>query len=283
MNPRPLSYSFKFLSECPQQEATLSRGLYLVEGWGASGGGGIKYSGKGAYIRGTLFLRSTTTLFVTIGGIGETSVHGPKEIFNGGCNGGGNGGLGHNSYSSGSGGGGSTDIRLSTTSLSSRIFVAAGGGGSFGQQSSGPPGRGGHGGNEIGGLAPNSLRSEYNIPATLERGYRPGQGEDGKNKTIHGSGGSEGNGGGGSGYYGGYSPQFEGNLSDSGGHGGSSLFLRDQMFSGSISFNSPNGTLEEGHNGNGFLHITLLNMTCHIMFPSHFLSIVFFTLIFSFK
>ena len=286
MNPRLSSYSFSFISECPHQEVRLFRGRYLIEGWGASGGGGIEYSGKGAYLRGTLYLPSTTKLYVTIGGVGETSVSGENQTYNGGCNGGGRGGLGYGTFSSGSGGGGSTDIRILTTSLSSRIFVAAGGGGSCGQQKFGFIGKGGYGGNETGGLAPNGLSSEYNIAATLNDGFDLGQGQDGKTKTKDESGGGEGNGGGGSGYYGGYSPQV---ISDSGGHGGSSFinssfFHTYQMFSGNMLFNSPNGTLEEGHYGNGFLHIVLINnATCNIIFPSHLLSTLFFTLICSYK
>jgi hypothetical protein len=106
---------------------------YQVELWGAQGG---SYSetiqgGKGAYTKGTIYLKQNTTLYVYVGGMGKSDTSSKQNA--GGYNGGGLSGYHQNAYSFG--GGGATDIRLKNgesdnfDSLKSRIMVAAGGGG----------------------------------------------------------------------------------------------------------------------------------------------------------
>ena len=98
-----------------------SPGYYLIELWGASGGG--KAPGFGSYISGCLLLDRKRILHIYIGQKGVTDA-------NTAWNGGGKG------LSKGGSGGGSTDIRLvdgnwkDFASLKSRIIVASSGGGS---------------------------------------------------------------------------------------------------------------------------------------------------------
>ena len=104
--------------ECKAEEVRLSKGTYLLEVWGASGG---TYrtdtpGGAGGYARGVLTLKKATKAFVHLGKEGSQS--GKVAV----CNGGGGGLKG--------GGGGGTDIRLESDSLYSRVIVAGGGGGS---------------------------------------------------------------------------------------------------------------------------------------------------------
>ena len=107
-------YSFKFFP-----------GRYLFELWGASGGG--KNPGFGAYVSGTLYLKTAKKLHIYIG---QKGVNGNNIAWNGGGRG----------TTHGSSGGGATDIRTvdgewdDFESLKSRIIVAGAGGGS--QQSS---------------------------------------------------------------------------------------------------------------------------------------------------
>ena len=95
-------------------------GNYLIELWGASGGG--NYGGNGAYTSGNIALNKNMSFLIEIGGTGK--------IQTGGYNGGGStGGTIVNLDSMESfGGGGATDIRLNKNALS-RIMVASGGGG----------------------------------------------------------------------------------------------------------------------------------------------------------
>ena len=111
------------------EEVTISEtGTYLLEVWGASGGGNDPLSvtlgsrgGAGGYSKGEKYLTAGTKLYVYVGGQGLGSV--------GGFNGGGDSGP------TAGGGGGATDIRLvggiwnNLLSLNSRIIVAGGGGG----------------------------------------------------------------------------------------------------------------------------------------------------------
>ena len=202
------------------------------------------------------------------GGNGGIGVEGYRS-------GGGNGGIGVEGYRSGSGGGGATDIRIGS-SLESRIFVVAAGGGSGGigyLSDNLSLLRGGHGGDEFGGLAVfnSNVPENWTVRANQTYGFALGIGQNGNQKFIGGSGGSEGNGGGGAGYYGGFSPQVDGSLTNSGGHGGSSFvsdlyFSRYKMFAGNRLFKSPFGMNETGHDGNGFLRITHVPyVTCQIV------------------
>lgn len=111
------------------EEVTVAEtGTYLLEVWGASGGGNDPANltlgsrgGKGGYSKGEISLIKGEKLYVYVGGKGVGS--------NGGFNGGGDGGP------TGNGGGGATDIRrvsgfwYTPASLASRVIVAGGGGG----------------------------------------------------------------------------------------------------------------------------------------------------------
>ena len=192
-----------------EKEIILAEGKYLIECWGAQGGG--ENGGKGAYVCGELTIDKTCTLYAYIGSTTSNST--------GGYNGGGSGSL----Y----GGGGSTDIRLingdynNLQSLASRIMVAAGGGGSGGDASTKYPG--GYGGALIGEDGTGD-----------DRGYGGTQVSGGKIATggclvdtnaakgsfgIGGSGGwcNESLGEGGAGYYGGSSGGGKNNNGSAGG------------------------------------------------------------------
>ncbi|EAY00167.1 hypothetical protein TVAG_052150 [Trichomonas vaginalis G3] len=164
---------------------------------------------------------------------------------------------------------------------SDRIAVAGGGGGC------GRVGNGGHAGGMTGG---NGIIFADNDPGWCGKGesqisggkvgsYYDGftthLGKDGELKRG-GDGYGQGfnAGGGGGGFYGG------GGSYESGGGGGSSYLnpvLYGSILSGSESFKSPEGTLETGHYGDGFVQITPMYYTClaHTYMQLHFL----FTLI----
>ncbi len=219
------------------EEITIAEtGRYLLEVWGASGGGNDPSStvlgsrgGKGGYSKGIIQLTKGTKLYAYVGGKGVGS--------SGGFNGGGDGGP------AGNGGGGATDIRLvggvwnNPASLASRIIVAGGGGGADDTLATevaggGNDGSGGHGGGTNGGRGyingtdspsysdlNNGSPAVYVSPALggnqyggngLQFGYAPpptiatdlgggGGGYYGGNPSLHFNGG----GGGGSGYIGG--------------------------------------------------------------------------------
>ncbi|WP_051599318.1 glycine rich domain-containing protein [Metaclostridioides mangenotii] len=129
------------------QEVTLPTGQYKFECWGAQGGQGkLPYlGGKGGYSTGIINLQKKTTLYIYVGGSGNTGASSIEWVV-GGWNGGGS--TYTQSRPVGSGGG-STDICLTksevtltssqtyertSNSLLSRIIVAGGGGGG-GQQS----------------------------------------------------------------------------------------------------------------------------------------------------
>ena len=82
------------------KKISLSRGVYLFECWGASGGddGSIK-GGSGAYVSGRITINKATDFYVYVG---KKGVHGTTASFNGGGRG----------SSNGASGGGATDIRL---------------------------------------------------------------------------------------------------------------------------------------------------------------------------
>ena len=107
-------------------------GDYVLEVWGAQGGGRqnynngeMGYGGKGGYSKGTIHLNYGDKLYVYVGGQGSASGGG---LASGGFNGGGS------AWASGSsdpaaGGGGATDIRVNEDTLLNRVIVAGGGGG----------------------------------------------------------------------------------------------------------------------------------------------------------
>ncbi|HBF0144816.1 TPA: glycine rich domain-containing protein [Clostridioides difficile] len=192
-------YDFNYIHG--EQDVVLPPGKYLLECWGAAGGGGIRIvdfnlRSKGGYSKGELTLRKETTLYVYAGSKGSSY----GSTFNGGGK-----AMMHESPSGGGilycNGGGATDIRLiggswdNEQSLLSRIIVAGGGGRNNFET------KGGDGGGDAGGDG-----SKADSKGTQTNG---GKGEVGLDGSF-GKGGSavstssgENYGGGGGGWYGG--------------------------------------------------------------------------------
>ena len=113
---------------CKSSEVHLEKGKYRIECYGAAGGdSGSGKGGFGAYVSGTILLKSARIFYLFIGAKGHTQL--ATKTYNGG----GRGCLQYCSESVAASGGGSTDIRLvnsdNITGLLSRIMVAGAGGG----------------------------------------------------------------------------------------------------------------------------------------------------------
>lgn len=267
------------------QTATLDPGKYILECWGAQGGyrSSSSYGGAGGYSIGTLSLSSKTTLYIYVGGSGNSVTSANSSgYYPGGFNGGGY----RNTYK---GGGGATDIRIGTDSLYSRVIVA-GGGGSDGSSSQ----SGGYAGGKTGargsfgygsyGYGGNQTATYSSLNAIASQGTNNNSSDCAAGFGFGGFGcySSSGYGGaGGGGWYGGQGTYPDGSEDDDGGGGGgsgyvytsstaknypqgcllnSSYYLTDaQTIAGNQAFTSPEGTSETGHSGNGFCRIT--NMT----------------------
>jgi hypothetical protein len=144
-------------TDCTHYSVTLEAGRYHFEVWGAQGGNDTTYptscfGGRGGYSKGTVQLKSKTTLYVFIGGSGTGSASGSDW--------------------GSTGGGGGTDIRLQNcvcndaNGLRSCIIVASGGGGSHGKNYSQIPG---FIGNDGGGTtAPTFSASGYTITGATQ-------------------------------------------------------------------------------------------------------------------
>lgn len=267
------------------QTATLDPGKYILECWGAQGGyrSSSSYGGAGGYSIGTLSLSSKTTLYIYVGGSGNSVTSANSSgYYPGGFNGGGY----RITYK---GGGGATDIRIGTDSLYSRVIVA-GGGGSDGSSSQ----SGGYAGGTYGargsfgygsyGYGGNQTATYSSLNAIASQGTNNNSSDCAAGFGFGGFGcySSSGYGGaGGGGWYGGQGTYPDGSRDDDGGGGGgsgyvytsstaknypqgcllnSSYYLTDaQTIAGNQAFTSPEGTSETGHSGNGFCRIT--NMT----------------------
>lgn len=267
------------------QTATLDPGKYILECWGAQGGyrSSSSYGGAGGYSIGTLSLSSKTTLYIYVGGSGNSVTSANSSgYYPGGFNGGGY----RNTYK---GGGGATDIRIGTDSLYSRVIVAGGGGsdgsssqsGGYAGGTSGARGSFGYGSYGYGG---NQTATYSSLNAIASQGTNNNSSDCAAGFGFGGFGcySSSGYGGaGGGGWYGGQGTYPDGGGDDDGGGGGgsgyvytsstaknypqgcllnSSYYLTDaQTIAGNQAFTSPEGTSETGHSGNGFCRIT--NMT----------------------
>lgn len=267
------------------QSVTLNAGTYTLECWGAQGGyrSSSSYGGAGGYSIGTLSLSSKTTLYIYVGGSGNSVTSANSSgYYPGGFNGGGY----RNTYK---GGGGATDIRIGTDSLYSRVIVAGGGGsdgsssqsGGYAGGTSGARGSFGYGSYGYGG---NQTATYLSLNAIASQGTNNNSSDCAAGFGFGGFGcySSSGYGGaGGGGWYGGQGTYPDGSGDDDGGGGGgsgyvytsstaknypqgcllnSSYYLTDaQTIAGNQAFTSPEGTSETGHSGNGFCRIT--NMT----------------------
>ncbi len=133
-------------------------GYYQLEVWGASGGikvyAGTIYDGYGGYSTGSVYLTANQTIYITIGGQGNTTTS-PGTIVAGGYNGGGQG-YSYTDSRGGASGGGATHIATTTGLLSSlssnqsNILIVAGGGGGADQCCAGYTKYAGNGGGYLG-------------------------------------------------------------------------------------------------------------------------------------
>ncbi|MEI6764814.1 MAG: glycine-rich protein, partial [Bacteroidota bacterium] len=227
-----------------QQTFTVPAGVTAinVDAYGAQGGSVYYTGGYGGRVQATLTVTPGQTLYVYVGGQGQT--------YSPGFNGGGYGSP-NNSWSNG-GGGGATDIRVNGTSYSDRILVAGAGGGSGYNNGMCNGGAGGGPSNAGNGYSNSSYDAYYaGGGATQSSG---GQGANGGGS--YGSFGTGGNaayynyaGGGGGGYYGGGGGYYYG-----GGGGGSSWVTP----TGSSAITHTQGA----RSGNGTLTISWSNMLC---------------------
>jgi hypothetical protein len=114
---------------------------YLMETWGAQGGGVtlLTTGGAGAYTSGFIDLQNAQSIYSYVGGRNtattKPTIGGVYNFLQGGYNGGGNGGINTSGSGMSTPGGGATDFRLvggdvnNKQSSNSRIMVSAGGGG----------------------------------------------------------------------------------------------------------------------------------------------------------
>lgn len=259
------------------QTVQLPAGRYKLQVWGAQGGSyDTYYGGKGGYSEGELSIPktvegATTPLFVYVGQQPAT-VSSSRKTVPGGFNGGGNGQTRYFSktYTYGQGGGGATDIRIGTNSLYARVIVAGGGGGSASENAASTK----YGGGASGG----SPQASY-VGGQTSAGPGGSFGQGGA-ATTDGTNYRYGSGGGGGGWYGGgacntYSDSTNYRSYNGGGSGfvwtGSNApngYLLDSRYylsaasthAGNTTFPNTAGGTEEGHQGNGYAKIIVLEI-----------------------
>lgn len=258
------------------QTTVLTAGKYKLECWGAQGARSatntkntnLGVGGAGGYSTGVVTLSSTTNVYIYVGGQGYPSgcddVDGSAVagVAKGGFNGGGYS-YGSDSSDPAGGGGGASDIRIGQDSLYARIIVA--GGGSGGGEDSEAGGAGGG----INGVSTSGTAGTQTSPSgCFGQAYH----------TSYDGGGA------GGGWYGGSPsgatatiPTSNSGSDTSGGPGGSgyvytestalnypsgcllnnSYYLSDaETIAGNQSFTAPDGTVETGHTGHGYVRIT---------------------------
>ena len=238
-------------------------GTYTLECWGAG-------ESQGGKSQGDYQAPKNQVLYICVGGKGSEGDR--AQIGIGGYNGGGDGGSAvvnekGQPLKRGDGGSGATHIclkngvlkDLKTAYENNQLLMVAGGQGGAQYKPICP---GLFGGGTEGGKPTNAAGKTFDA-ATQSNGFAFGQGQTGRDGTIKTPNGGEGNGGGGGGLYGGYSPQAQGNKTNSPGGGGSGyvnkkLLVNSETIAGSQSFLSPSGVSETGHAGNGAALITWL-------------------------
>ena len=245
-----------------QQTFTVPSGVttITIKAWGGQGGmyNSSWGAGKGGYSTGTLNVSSGETLYIYVGGQGNSS--GSNVQISGGFNGGGYA-RGYTSGAYAGSGGGASDVRSSGNALTNRVIVAGGGGGAGGYISYVL--NGGYGGGSTGGTG-DPWRSNYNGGSG---GTQSAGGAQGSNSTYD-QDGSLGLGGnqtatrgnwngsaGGGGYYGGGS----GGAVGAGGGGGSGYVggvSSGSTIAGNASMPDPDGDTMTGREGNGLVIIS---------------------------
>jgi hypothetical protein len=140
-----------------------------IQAFGAQGNGGVFVAGAGstgglgASASGTLNTAAGQSLFVYVGGQGNS------------FNGGGLGGVGNANTRAGGNGGGASDVRAGGNTIGSRVIVAGGGGGGGGQATnSGTQANGGDGGAGGGGAGGNGANG-VDAPTLTGGGGQGGQ------------------------------------------------------------------------------------------------------------
>ena len=236
-------YDFDYVQNGSNKEQTFEvpkTGYYKLEVWGAQGGNykatdrngysTDKTGGYGGYSTGIIRLTEGTTLYINVGGQGE-SVYAERYSFNsqglsGGYNGGGSGGTGYSgNYPGGAGGGGATHIATSSGLLSElnsnrdSVIIVAGAGGGGGWVSDG--------GSAGGYIGKSTTGTRVSTGGTQDNGYAFGQGSNGS-KGYGLSGSSEGSSGSGAGWYGGITFGDEQVTNKSVGGGGGSSYIGNQ-------------------------------------------------------
>ena len=241
-----------------QQTFTVPSGVstITIKVWGGQGGSGGYYSsttycstgGKGGYATGDLSVTAGSTVYVYVGGQGQSYATCQTRMYGSSYAGGWNGGGSGQSSLSGCGGGGASDIRYGGTSISDRKIIAGGGGGGGNAWNSTQLSNGGAGGGASGETMANSTQFYNRTPgsgATQSSGNSSGVGSS-ANENLSG--------GGGGGYYGG------GIGNNSTGGGGGSGYIggvsNGSTITGNGSMPDPDGGTMTGREGNGVIIIT---------------------------
>lgn len=213
-------------------------GTYKLEVWGAQGGNTNNYAGGyGGYSTGYMYIKTLSTLYINIGGQGNSTSAGVSQYVAGGYNGGGStsGQDCCNRYFGS--GGGATHIGMKSGLLStlennkdSILIVSGGGGGAYYGENTGTEGLSGGSGGGIIGVSGTESTIENNQWCVGLGGTQTSGGAITTNctysskvggGTVTGSFGQGGSGttstGGGGGYYGG---SFSGHIAPAGGGSG---------------------------------------------------------------